>query len=152
MTYRSLKRRVQKFLGVHPTPLKPRKPKQKPALPSNFEPVELSGGGTGAIIHIGREQIADLPTHTPDALVEMGRDVASEMLAHPEKHLTKVMGVDALIVDDAAYEAMFYLFAGKTRQRAWVEDKKVYAIQLHNVTVLSHSLLKEARLTEGGWQ
>lgn len=140
MKLKSLYRRIRKLIASDPQPLKlattKRRPKAKPRLKN--------------CLHI----VKDVAKHgivegKADALVEMARDMAGAILAHPEKYMTHVMGTEALVVDDATYEALFYLFSGKTRERLFSEDAKVYAITLHCYTIISKSLLAEARAVEG---
>ena|SRR3990167_7572465 len=135
MTYKNLKRRITKFLKAAPKPVRVTKPKPK-------QPV-------GVVFELGKLKLHE---KSPDVLVEMGREVGQAILTHPEKYITNVMGVETMVVDDASYEALFYLFAGKTRQQMWEQDNKVAAIFVHQFTVISHSLLADARRTEQGWR
>lgn len=131
MTYHTFRQRLQQWWHSSATP-------------------SASPTPSGVVIHM--DAIADqLATREPDALTMVGRAVAAEVLAHPEKFTTHVMGVDTLVVADDDYEALFYLFSGKTRQRLWAEDKKVAAIMLYDHTIISQKLLTEARRAERGW-
>lgn len=134
MTYNQLKRRITKFLKAKPKPVRVTKPRPK-------QPI-------GLIFALEQLKLKGKP---PDALVEMGREVGQAILAHPEKYITNVMGVETMVVDDASYEALFYLFAGKTRQQMWDQDNKVAAIFVHQFTVISQTLLQDARNVERGW-
>lgn len=138
MTRRTLMQRIKRFLGTKPP--KPKRPKT-----SKLRNVKTA-------IYTLKQGHPAVPSKQPDSLVEMARDVASDILAHPEKYITNVMGQEAMVVDDASYEALFYLFAGKTRQQMWEQDKKIAAIFVHQYTVLSHSLLADARQAEQGWR
>ena len=140
MTYHSLKRRVQRFLGVTP-------PKLKVKRPSSHKSSKIN-----TAIYTLKQGDPRITTKQPDSLVELARDVAGDILAHPEKYIINVMGNEAMVVDDASYEALFYLFAGKTRQHMWEQDRKIAAIFVHQYTVLSASLLAEARQAEQGWR
>lgn len=91
-----------------------------------------------------------IPKREPDAYVEMGRDIAGHLLRHPERYQRKVMGDVVLVVDDSSYEALFYLFAGKTRDRMYTEDEKVCALYCNQHFILSEKLFNEARYMERG--
>lgn len=53
-----------------------------------------------------------------DVLVEMGRDLAASMHKHPERYLVVIQGALVLMIDDAGYDALFYLYSGHTREHA----------------------------------
>ena len=139
MTYHQLNRRIKKFIKAvtKPAPKPVRVTKPRPKQPM------------GVIFPL--EQLKLTPK-SPDALVEMGREIGQAILAHPEKYMTQVMGVETMVVDDASYEALFYLFAGKTRQQMWEQDHIVAAIFVHQFTVISQTLLQDARNAEKGWR
>jgi hypothetical protein len=135
MTYIQLKRRLIQLFST---------PSRSPEACPVKQPI-------GEILHLDN-RIQHLYTRSPDALVEMGRDIAASILAHPEKYLVQVMGTDALVVDDAAYDALFYLFSGKTRKQLWEENSRIAAIMLFNHTIISQKLLADARRAEQGWR
>jgi len=87
----------------------------------------------------------------PDVLTLMGREVRDSILRHPEKYEQVVMGTKIFVVDDPAYDSLFYLFSGKTRQALHDEENQVAALLLRSTPVLSHRLYIEARRREQGW-
>ena len=93
-----------------------------------------------------------VPIKQPDVLVEISREIAADLLTHPEKYITNVMGAEAMVVDDASYEALFYLFSGQTRKQMWEQEHKVAAIYVHHYIIINRSQLVEARKVEQGWR
>ena len=85
-----------------------------------------------------------IPVKPPDALVEMGREVAASLLSHPERYVQAVFGNQVLVVDDASYEALFYLFSGRTRTKLWDEAQTTAALFLGRHCVMSEQIFRKA--------
>ena len=144
MTPLTLYRRIRRLLASNPPA--PTKPIKATAKRTQSKKRQWQG-----MVHQVRDTAKHgIGTKPADALVEMARDMAGTVLAHPEKYMTRVMGHEAIVVDDATYEALFYLFSGKTREALSCEGK-VYAIMLHEFTVISQRMLEEAREAEKGY-
>ena len=92
----------------------------------------------------------DIVQQSPDALVEMGREVASSVLAHPEKYSRAILGNQVLVVDDSSYEALFFLFSGSTREKLWRDKQTVAALFMGHHCVMSEKLYQEAQRGVGG--
>jgi hypothetical protein len=93
-----------------------------------------------------------IPVKSPDVLVEIGRDVASSLASHPERYAHSILGNQVLVVDDSSYEALFYLFSGRTRVQLYAEKNTVAALFLGRYCVMSTKLFEEAqRGAEGLW-
>ena len=97
-----------------------------------------------------RESASTIDPGQPDVLVEMGREVRDAILRHPERYANYVLGTQVFVVDDPAYESLFYLFSGKTRNGLYKESEQVGAIVLKNTPVLSDHLYLAARKRELG--
>lgn len=85
-----------------------------------------------------------IPQRDPDVLVELGRDMAATLLAHPEKYAHALFGNQVLVVDNATYDALFYLFSGMTRNQLWDERQAVAALFLGRYCVMSQHLFQAA--------
>ena len=95
-----------------------------------------------------------IPRKDPDVLVELGREMAASLLAHPEKYAHALFGNQVLVVDNATYDALFYLFSGTTRDRLWDEKQAVAALFLGRYCVMSRNLFESATNSSGplgGW-
>ena|SRR3990167_7888362 len=98
------------------------------------------------------ETASTLDPGDSDVLVVMGREVRDAILRHPERYEQSVMGTRIFVVDDPAYESLFYLFSGKTRRSLYDDENQVAALLLRNTPVLSYHLYEEARKRELGWR
>lgn len=97
-----------------------------------------------------RDSASTIDPGQPDVLVEMGREVRDAILRHPERYASYVLGTQVFVVDDPAYESLFYLFSGQTRKSLYADKEQVGAIVLKNTPVLSDHLYSEARKRELG--
>ena len=97
-----------------------------------------------------RESASTIDPGQPDALVEMGREVRDAILRHPERYANYVLGTQVFVVDDPAYESLFYLFSGQTQRTLLREKDQVGAIVLKNTPVISDHIYTEARRRELG--
>lgn len=81
-----------------------------------------------------------LPSQDVDALVYVGRDLAGSLERHPERYLQIWDGRMVLMVDDAAYEALFYLYNGCTQHRSTRPPSILF---MGMYPILSPSVVKE---------
>lgn len=89
----------------------------------------------------------------PDCLVELATDVIGAILRHPQPHERQVLGTRVYVVDDAAYEAIFYFFSGKTRTQMFKDSGDTAALFLGKQMqpVISERLFKDALERERGY-
>lgn len=94
-----------------------------------------------------------LTRHDPDCLVDMASDILSAILRHPQPYERQVLGTKVYVVDDAAYESIFYFFAGKTMRQMYDDDKTSAALFLGRPSqpVLSMKLYQDAQDRERGY-
>jgi len=104
---------------------------------------------TLAVRFLENGENANIKQRDPDVLVTMGRELAEHIFAHPEPYMRTIHGMPALVVGEAEYEALFYLFSGKTPQSYREQNSaKIVSLFLGPYPVLSQTLAKEV---EQGW-
>jgi len=84
----------------------------------------------------------------PDCLVVMGRELARNLINHPEPYTRIICNQEVLIVNDSEYDILFYLFSGKTRNQMYQDSGKIGVLNLqaqHKIYfILSEQLYHEA--------
>ena len=81
--------------------------------------------------------------HEPDCLKVMGRDVAQHVWSHPEQYQRGLFGIRVLVVDDAGYDALFYLYAGMTQDHVHNQTGSIVSLMFNDIAILSREMYEE---------